>query len=88
VRQVFAAENHPRRLSPIKPQTVLRRRAGASAKREGAEVSHLLSLRTFVSLEAQHSLTGMSIYAAKTDLTREAIRLYLRQPTIILKAIA
>ena len=54
-----------------------------------AQKCHIsLSLRAFVRLEAHRLLTGMSGYAAKTNLIREAIRLYLRQPTITLEATA
>jgi len=48
----------------------------------------LLSLRAFVRLEAHRLQTGISGYAAKAGLIREAIRLYLRQPTITLEATA
>ena len=61
---------------------MLRYRAGAGAQCEGAEVPHLLSVRAFVRLEAHRLRTGISGYAAKANLIREAIRLYLQQPTI------
>ncbi len=48
----------------------------------------LLSLRAFVRMETHRLLTGISGYAAKIDLIREVIRLYLKQRTITLKATA
>jgi putative transposase len=50
-----------------------------------AQKCHIvLSLRAFVRLEAHRLQTGISGYAAKANLIREAIRLYLQQPTIVL----
>ena len=52
-------------------------------------LSHIVSsLRAFVRLEAHRLQTGISGYAAKADLIREAIRLYLQNPTIVLEPTA
>jgi len=83
VRQVFAIENYHRQL---KPCCGVERAQVRSAKAQKCHI--LLSLRAFVRLEAHRLLTGISGYAAKTNLIREAIRLYLRQPNIILEATA
>ena len=48
----------------------------------------VLSLRTFVRLKAHRLQTGISGYAAKADFIREAIRLYLQNPTIVLQPTA
>ncbi len=59
-----------------------------------AQKCHIvLSLRAFVRLEAHRWETGISGYAAKAGLIRkaiirEAIRLYLQRPTIILRPTA
>jgi len=45
-------------------------------------------LRAFVRLEAHRLQTGISGYAAKANLIRGAIRLYLRRPSITLEATA
>jgi putative transposase len=83
VRQVFAIENYHRQL---KQCCGVERAQVRSAKAQKCHI--LLSLRAFVRLEAHRLLTGISGYAAKTNLIREAIRLYLRQPTITLEATA
>ncbi len=87
VRPVFAIENYHRQL---KQCCGIERAQVRSAKAQKCHV--LLSLRAFVRLEAHRLQTGISGYAAKADvvanLIREAIRLYLRQPSITLKPTA
>ncbi len=83
VRQVFAIENYHRQL---KQCCGVEKAQVRSAKAQKCHI--LLSLRAFVRLEAHRLLTGISGYAAKTNLIREAIRLYLRQPSITLEATA
>ncbi len=83
VRQVFAIENYHRHL---KQCCGVERAVVRSAKAQKCHI--LLSLRALVRLEAHRLLTGISGYAAKTNLIREAIRLYLRQPSITLEATA
>lgn len=78
-RQVFAIENYHRQL---KQCCGIERAQVRSAKAQKCHI--LLSLRAFVRLEAHRLQTGISGYAAKADLIREAIRLYLRQPSITL----
>jgi putative transposase len=88
VGQVFAIENYHRQLK----QCCLKQCCGiekAQVRSAKAQKRHiLLSLRAFVRLEAHRLLTGISGYAAKANLIREAIRLYLRQPNITLGATA
>jgi hypothetical protein len=51
------------------------------AQLEPAQRGHIqLALRAFVRLEAHWLRTGVSWYAAKTDIIRTAIRAYLAQP--------
>jgi hypothetical protein len=51
------------------------------AQTEEAQRGHIqLSLRAFVRLEAHWLRTGVSWYAAKTDIIRTAIREYLAHP--------
>jgi len=79
-RQVFAIENYHRQL---KQCCGVER---AQVRKAQAQKCHiLLSVRAFVRLEAHRLQTGISSYAAKADLIREAIRLYLQKPTICLK---
>ncbi len=82
-RQVFAIENYHRQL---KQCCGIERAQVRSAQAQKCHI--LLSLRAFVRLEAHRLRTGISGYAAKADLIREAIRLYLRQPSITLEATA
>ena len=82
-RQVFAIENYHRQLKQCCGVERAQVRGAAAQK------CHIvLSLRAFVRLEAHRLRTGMSGYAAKAGLIREAIRLYLRQPSITLEATA
>ncbi len=83
VRQVFAIENYPRQL---KQCCGVEKAQVRSAKAQKCHL--LLSVRAFVRLEAHRLLTGISGYAAKTNLIREVIRLYLRQPSITREATA
>ena len=83
VRQVFAIENYHRQL---KQCCGIERAQVRSAKAQKCHI--LLSLRTFVRLEAHRLQTGISGYAAKANLIREAIRLYLQKPTIQLEPTA
>jgi putative transposase len=83
VRQVFAIENYHRQL---KQCCGIERAQVRSAAAQKCHI--LLSLRAFVRLEAHRLKTGISGYAAKAGLIREAIRLYLRQPNITLEATA
>jgi putative transposase len=83
VRQVFAIENYHRQL---KQCCGIEKAQVRSAQAQKCHI--LLSLRAFVRLEAHRLQTGISSYAAKASLIREAIRLYLRQPTITLEATA
>ena len=76
-RQVFAIENYHRQL---KQCCGVERAQVRSAKAQKCHI--LLSVRAFVRLEAHRLRTGISGYAAKANLIREAIRLYLQQPTI------
>jgi len=76
-RQVFAIENYHRQL---KQCCGAERAQVRSAKAQKCHI--LLSVRAFVRLEAHRLRTGISGYAAKANLIREAIRLYLQQPTI------
>jgi putative transposase len=82
-RQVFAIENYHRQL---KQCCGVERAQVRSAQAQKCHI--VLSLRAFVRLEAHRLQTGISGYAAKAGLIREAIRLYLRQPTITLEATA
>lgn len=76
-RQVFAIENYHRQL---KQCCGIER---AQVRKAQAQRCHiLLSVRAFVRLEAHRLRTGISGYAAKADIVREAIRLYLQKPTI------
>jgi putative transposase len=83
VRQVFAIDNYHRQLKQC---------CGiekAQVRSATAQKCHIvLSLRAFVRLEAHRLQTGISGYAVKANLIREAIRLYLRQPSITLEATA
>ena len=83
VRQVFAIENYHRQL---KQCCGVERAQVRSAKAQKCHI--LLSLRAFVRLEAYRLQTGISSYAAKASLIREAIRLYLQKPSILLEATA
>ena len=76
-QQVFAIENYHRQL---KQCCGVERAQVRSAKAQKCHI--LLSVRAFVRLEAHRLRTGISGYAAKANLIREAIRLYLQQPTI------
>ena len=82
-RQVFAIENYHREL---KQCCGVERAQVRSAKAQKCHI--LLSLRAFVRLEVHRLQTGISGYAAKANLIREAIRLYLQQPTILLEPTA
>jgi len=82
-RQVFAIENYHRQL---KQCCGIERAQVRSARAQKCHI--LLSLRALVRLEAHRLRTGISGYAAKANLIREAIRLYLRQPSITLEATA
>ena len=82
-RQVFAIENYHREL---KQCCGIERAQVRSAKAQKCHI--LLSLRAFVRLEAHRLRTGISGYAAKGDIIRKAIRLYLSQPSITLEATA
>jgi putative transposase len=83
VRRVFAIENYHRQL---KQCCGIER---AQVRRAEAQKCHiLLSVRAFVRLEAHRLQTGISSYAAKASLIREAIRLYLQNPTIQLQPTA
>lgn len=82
-RQVFAIENYHRQL---KQCCGIER---AQVRKAQAQKCHiLLSVRAFVRLEAHRLKTGISGYAAKAGLIREAIRLYLQKPTILLEPTA
>jgi len=78
-RQVFAIENYHRQL---KQCCGIERAQVRSAQAQRCHI--LLSLRAFVRLEAHRLRTGISGYAAKANIIRGAIRLYLRQPSITL----
>lgn len=82
-RQVFAIENYHREL---KQCCGVERAQVRSVQAQKCHI--LLSVRAFVRLEAHRLQTGISGYAAKADVIREAIRLYLQQPTIRLNATA
>ena len=82
-RQVFAIENYHRGL---KQCCGVER---AQVRKAEAQKCHiLLSVRAFVRLEANRLQTGISAYAAKADIIREAIRQYLQEPTIRLQPTA
>jgi len=82
-RQVFATENYH---CQLKPCCGVERAQVRSIKAQTCHI--LLSVRAFVRLEAHRLQTGISGYAAKADIIREAIRLYLRKPTILLEPTA
>ncbi len=82
-RQVFAIENYHRQL---KQCCGVERAQVRSSKAQTCHI--LLSLRAFVRLEAHRLQTGISGYAAKANIIREAVRLYLQKPTIHLEATA
>jgi len=82
-RQVFAIENYH---CALKQCCVVERAQVQSAQAQKCHI--VLSLRAFVRLEAHRWETGVSGYAAKAGLVREAIRLYLQNPTIILEPTA
>ncbi len=82
-RQVFAIENYHRQL---KQCCGVERAQVRSVQAQKCHI--LLSLRAFVRLEAHRLRTGISGYAAKAGLVREAVRLYLSQPSITLEATA
>lgn len=82
-RQVFAIENYHRQL---KQCCGVERAQVRSAQAQKCHI--VLSLRAFVRLEANRLQTGISGYAAKAGLIREAIRRYLQNPTIILEPTA
>ena len=82
-RQVFAIENYHRSL---KQCCGVERAQVRAAQAQKCHI--LLSVRAFVRLEAHRLQTGLSGYAAKADIIREAIRLYLQKPTIRLEATA
>ena len=82
-RQVFAIENYHRQL---KQCCGVERAQVRSAQAQKCHI--VLSLWAFVRLEAHRLQTGISGYAAKADLIREAIRRYLQKPTIILQPTA
>ena len=82
-RQVFAIENYHRQL---KQCCGVERAQVRSIKAQTCHI--LLSVRAFVRLEAHRLQTGISGYAAKANLVREAIRLYLQKPTIQLEPTA
>ena len=82
-RQVFAIENYHRQL---KQCCGVER---AQVRKAQAQKCHiLLAVRAFVRLEAHRLQTGISGYAAKANLIREAVRSYLQQPTIRLEPTA
>ena len=78
-RQVFAIENYHRQL---KQCCGIERAQVRSAQAQKCHI--VLSLRAFVRLKAHRLQTGISGHAAKASLIREAIRLYLQRPAIIL----
>jgi len=82
-RQVFAIENYHRQL---KQCCGIERAQVRSVQAQKCHI--LLSLRAFVRLEAHRLQTGISGYAAKAGIIREAIRQYLRQPSITLETTA
>ena len=82
-RRVFAIENYHRQL---KQCCGIERAQVRSAQSQKCHI--LLSLRAFVRLEAHRLQTGISGYAAKASIIREAIRQYLRQPSVTLEATA
>lgn len=82
-RQVFAIENYHHQL---KQCCGVERAQVRSAKAQKCHI--VLSLRAFVRLEANRWQTGLSGYAAKAGLIREALRLYLQNPTITLQPTA
>ncbi len=78
-RPGFAIENYHRAL---KQCCGVERAQVRSAQAQKCHI--VLSLRAFVRLEAHRWQAGLSGYAAKAGLIREAIRLYLQNPSIIL----
>jgi hypothetical protein len=76
-RQCFAIENYHRCLKQCCGVERAQVR-GADAQRQ-----HIfLSVRAFVRLEAHRLHSGLSWYAAKAGIVREAIRAYLSKPTV------
>jgi putative transposase len=82
-RQVFAIETYHRSL---KQCCGIERAQVRKAQSQKCHI--LLSVRAFVRLEAHRLQTGRSGYATKWAIIREAIRLYLLQPTVILQPTA
>jgi hypothetical protein len=82
-RQCFSIENYHRGL---KQCCGVER---AQVRKADAQRCHIvLSVRAFVRLEANRARTGVSWYAAKADIVRDAIRAYLARPAIQLTPIA
>lgn len=80
-RQCFAIESYHRGL---KQCCGVERAQVRSAPAQRRHI--LLAVRAFVRLEAHRLQSGLSWYAAKAGIVREAIRAYLAQPTICLGA--
>ena len=76
-RQCFAIENYHRGLKQCCGVERAQVRAADAQKRH-----IILSVRAFVRLEAHRLHSGLSWYAAKAGIVREAIRDYLARPTI------
>ena len=80
-RQCFAIENYHRGLKQCCGVERAQVRAAEAQKRH-----IILAVRAFVRLEAHRFHSGLSWYAAKAGIVREAIRAYLAKPTICLAA--
>ena len=78
-RQCFAIENYHRGLKQCCGVERAQVRAADAQKR------HIIfAVRAFVRLEAHRLRSGLSWYAAKASIVREAIRAYLTKPTVCL----
>lgn len=61
----------------------------AQVRGERAQRNHLgLALRAFLRLEANRLENGVSWYAAKVSIVREAVRKYLAEPLYLLASTA
>ena len=61
----------------------------AQVRSAAGQINHIsFSIRAFVRLEVHRLETGVSWYEAKTDIIREAVRRYLKQPIYMLRPTA
>jgi putative transposase len=66
---------------PVFPQNSPTSRTGTQARQARAQRNHIgLSIRAFLRLEYHRFTTGVSWFAAKAGIIRDAVRAYLAQP--------